>query len=80
MKKINLKSILVVVLLTVFQFSELMAKNHPPAPKGSGGFGDDVVVGGPIDSYLPLLFFMAMVFGVLILNKKQKNKRELVIS
>ena len=72
MKKINLKSILVVVLLTVFQFSELMAKNQPPAPKGSGGFGDDVVVGGPIDNYLPLLFFMALILGTWMLHKKIK--------
>ena len=77
MKEVNLKKILVAVLLTVFQFSELMAKNQPPVPKGSGGFGDDVVVGGPIDNYLSLLFFMALLFGIWILDKKQKIKESL---
>lgn len=75
MKKINLKSILVVVLLTVFQFSELVARNQPPAPRGSGGFGDDVVVGGPIDNYLPLLFFIALILGMCMLNFKQSTTR-----
>ena len=74
MKKNKFKKILVVVLLAVFQFTELMARSHPPTPKGSGGFGDDVVVGGPIDNYLPLLFFVALVFGIWILGKNKKIK------
>lgn len=72
MKKNKFKRILAVVLLFVFQFSELMAKNQPPAPRGSGGFDTGDVVGGPIDNYLPLLFFMALVLGTWMLNKKTK--------
>ena len=72
MKEVNLKKVLVAVLLAVFQFSELMAKNQPPAPRGSGGFDGVVVVGGPIDNYLPLLFFMALILGTWMMDKKTK--------
>ena len=71
MKKTNFKKTLVAIVLTVFQFTELMAnKNNPPTPRG--GFDDSVVVGGAIDNYLPLLFFMALILATWVLNKKTK--------
>ena len=63
MKLINYKSVLVTLFISLINIAQLIAKNLPPAPKGGGGFDDDWVVGGPIDNYLPLLFFMALVSG-----------------
>ena len=74
MKKNNLKKVFVTALITVFQFSDMIAKSRPPAPRGSGGFGDDVVVGGSIDSSLMLLFFMALIFGSVMISKIKSMK------
>lgn len=74
MKLFNYKSILATVFLSLVGAVQLMAdKGNPiPAPKGAGGFDTGSVVGGPIDNYLPLLFFMALVFGIWMINSSKK--------
>lgn len=72
MKNNKIRNTLLAILVFMFQTVEILAKNQPPAPKGSGGFGDDVVVGGPIDDYLPMLFFVALAFGAWALNRSKK--------
>lgn len=64
---------LTIIFSFIISIQDLFSENHPPAPKGSGGFGDGVVVGGtaPIDDFIPLLFFAAILLGVWIINKKQ---------
>ena len=77
MKMLNYKSILATVFLSLIGAAQLFAKIKPPAPRGSGGFdtGDngDGYVGGPIDDYLPLLFFMAMALGIWVINRSKKT-------
>ena len=70
MKIINYKNILSTVFISLINTVHLTANNPPiPVPRGGGGFDDSVVVGGPIDNYLPLLFFMASVFGMWAINR-----------
>ena len=71
MKIFNYKSILATIFLSLMGTVELFAKNsdNPPAPRGSGGFDNGGVVGSPIDDYLPLLFFAALMLGVWALNR-----------
>ena len=73
MKIFNYKSILATVFLSL-NTVYLFAKNQPPAPKGAGGFDEDWVVGGPIDDYLPLLFFVALAFGATMIARVSKMK------
>ena len=78
MKYINYKSLLSTVFISLINTVQLIASRRPPAPKGSGGFdtGDngDGYVGGPIDDYLPLLFFMAILLGVWVINKYDRSE------
>ncbi len=73
MKIFYFKRIFVTVLVTLFQFSVLMAENQPPAPRGSGGFGEDVVVGGNIDAYIPYLLLISIIYFGFIHYKYAKN-------
>ena len=62
------------LLLLVFLLKDtlLVAKNNPnpPTPMGSGGFDDGVVVGGPINDFLPILAIIAITYGVYSQYKK----------
>ena len=69
MKLINYKSILATVIIFLINTVDLIAKNIPPAPKGSGGFDDDWVVGGSIDTFSPVVFFIALIFGAIMITK-----------
>ena len=74
MKLVKHKSILTTVLLSLTDVAQIFAINNPiPAPRGGGGFDDSVVVGGPIDNYLPFLFFIALVFGIWVINRSKKT-------
>ena len=74
MKNFNPKySILTLVVSLLFSVQDLFADNqHPPAPRGNEGFDTGVVVGGPIDDYLPLLFFVAILLGTWAINRYKK--------
>jgi hypothetical protein len=76
MKKLNYKKAFATLGLILFQVSLLLADNsHPPVPKGNNeGFDDCCAVGGPIDSYLPLLFMAALVLGALAITKIKAKK------
>ena len=70
MKNFNPKySILTFIFSVIFSVQNLIAKNEPPTPRGSGGFDDEWVVDGPIDNYILLLFFAALIFGAWAINK-----------
>lgn len=73
MKNNKIKIILLVVLLFLFQTVQVLAERNLPEPTGAGGFQDGVVVGGPIDGYLPMLFFAALIFGAWTITKRKKN-------
>ena len=75
MKIFNYKSLLATAFLTLISAVQLLAdNNHPPTPNGSGGLDDGVVVGGPIDDFIPLLFLLAMVFGAIMITKIKSKK------
>ena len=75
MKYINYKSILATVFIFLIDAVELFAKNMPPAPKGGEGTDSGGVVGDvPIDDYLPLLFIMAILLGVWVINKYNSSE------
>ena len=79
MKKINLKyTILTFVFSVLLSAQSLFAKNELPAPKGSGGFDDGVVVGGAIDNLLPYLMAIAIVYGFYIVVKKINQNDDVV--
>lgn len=75
MNRISIKYyILTLSFYITSSYKKLIANNNPPTPRGSGGFDDGVVVGGPIDYYLPLLFCVALIFGAFALNKLKSPK------
>ena len=78
MKNLNYNKIFAMLGLILFQTSLLMAdNNYPPTPGAAGGFDDDFVVGGAIDSYLPLLFMLALVLGSVMIAKIKSEKSTL---
>ena len=72
MKLINYKKILSTTFISLTGVVQLVAEIKPPMPM-EGGFDEGTVVGGPIDNYLPLLFFMAMVLGIWVINRSKKT-------
>jgi len=75
MKKINIIFlVLTLVFNSILNVQTLIARNRPPAPRGSGGFGDGTVVGGALDNYLIVLLVIALIFGSIIINKHSTNK------
>lgn len=77
MNNSKLKNILATVFISLISTVELFAKNgnNPPMPRGSGGFDDGSVVGGPIDNYIPILFFVALLLGAWTLNRFNSTKK-----
>jgi len=75
MKSINYKSIFATIFITLISVVQLFANKgeNLPTPRGSGGFDDKYVVGESIDDYIPFLFFMAIMLGVWIINKKKST-------
>ena len=69
MKKLYSKILLLAITGFFIPVSNLLAEDPPSPPKGSGGFDDGTVVGGPIDDYIPLLFFVAIMLGVWLISK-----------
>ena len=71
MKKINYKKSLGVLMLLMFQGVIAFANkgDNPPPPQGSDGFDDAWTVGGPIDNHLILLFFVAIIFGAIMISR-----------
>ena len=65
----NYKRVFAFVLIASINTVQLIAKSNPTPPRGSGGFDDGTVVGGAIDSYLILMFFIALLFGTWTMNK-----------
>lgn len=74
MKNNKIKTTLLAVLLFMFQAVQVLAERRdlPAPPKGAGGFDNGVVVGGPIDDYLPLLFLIGAIVGIWVLQNKKK--------
>ena len=68
-----MKSLLKYIIVTIVQMfvgvNVLYANNHPPTPRGAGGFPDIHPVGGAIDGYLILFTLIAVLFGVWKLKK-----------
>jgi len=62
------KSRLLTLLFTIFSFYGFSQ------PRGNSGFDDSVVVGGPIDDYLILLFFAAMALGAWYIYKVKQQR------
>ena len=68
MKSFKYKIFFVLIVILV-SLQDLFANNEPPAPRGSGGFEDAVVVGGAIDSYILLMLFVGFILGAYYLRK-----------
>ena len=67
------KNKLVIVVITFLLSSqEILATRKPPAPRGSGGFGDEVVVGGDIDGLLPLFIAITLLYGIWLKYRQKK--------
>jgi len=62
------------LLTLLFTISSFYGFSQPPKTRGSGGFDDSVVVGGPIDDYLILLFFAAMALGAWYIYKVKQQR------
>ena len=75
------KSRLLTLLFTIFSFYGFSQPARRATrsfsggmTRGSGGFDDGVVVGGPIDNHLILLFFVAMVLGAWYIYKVKQQR------
>ena len=73
MKKFSLKILLVTLALNLLNYTQVLARVKPPTPSGSGGFDDDYVVGGDIDSHIIILFMFSILFGIWITVKRNKK-------
>jgi len=76
MKKNIPKYFLSISFIILLSIQNAYASKGFPPPKGSGGFDDDYVVGGPIDDILPYLMAVAIIYGLFsvikIINKNNK--------
>jgi len=71
MNILKMKNIVLMFIFTVLlTVQELVAANQPPIPRGSGGFDDDYVVGGSIDSFIPYIIIIGLVIGVWGMQKQ----------
>ena len=71
-KQIKKRASQLFLLAFVFSNSIIEAETFPPTPKGSGGFDNGGVVGGPIDDYVPLVMLIAIAY-VIWSQYKKKN-------
>ena len=72
----SLKKIKYTILLLVITSIQLIAKNEPPTPTGSGAFDDEWQVGAPIDTYSSLLIFLALSFGLYAIAKRKNLSKK----
>jgi len=71
MKNINFKIVLVTLVIVLQTTAQVLASVKPPMPRGSGGFDEDYVVGGSIDSYIIYIILLSVLFGVWLKNKNK---------
>jgi hypothetical protein len=70
MKKLYSKIVQLLFFGVFMPISSLFAGDPPPPTRDNNqGFDGDVVVGGAIDNFIPLLFLVAMILGIWIINK-----------
>jgi hypothetical protein len=76
MKNLNLKKrIFLLLLVPVFTAQDMLSKNQPPMPRGSGGFDGGEVVGGSINQYIFILFIVGAIYAIWAINRKKTFKQ-----
>ena len=71
----NYKRVFAIVFIASINTVQLLAKTNPTPPSGGSGFDDGTVVGGAIDNYFFLMFFIALIFGTWTINNFTSSKQ-----
>ena len=80
MRSINYKNILVTIFVLAINVSQFLAQPAKkgavtrssaggPAVRGNDGFGEDGVVYGVIDDYIPFMIVIALILGLWFINR-----------